>query len=68
MPDLVFLNNGTGTGFVATAITVPQPSKLGAAEDVTPIDYDNNGLTDFLVQNGNATKPGTIQLIAFFPA
>lgn len=47
---------------------MPQPSKLGAAEDVAPTDYDNNGLTDFLVQNGNATKPGTIQLIAFFPA
>jgi hypothetical protein len=66
--DRVFLNNGAGTGFVAGSIAVPPPSKLGAAEDVTAVDYDNNGLSDFLVQNGNATKPGTIQLIAFFPA
>ena len=68
VPDEVFLNNGSGTGFDPTPISVPQPPVPGDAEAVTPIDYDGNGLMDFLVQNGNATKPGSIQLIAFFPA
>jgi hypothetical protein len=66
-PDYVYLND-SGTGFSSTPIKVPQPPVLGDAEAVTPIDYDRNGLTDFLVQNGNATKGGSIQLIAFFPA
>jgi hypothetical protein len=64
-PDLVFLNDGTGTGF--TPMTVPSTDK-GSAEAVTPIDYDKNGLTDFLVENGNAGQKGPVQLVAFFPA
>jgi hypothetical protein len=64
-PDEVLLNNGSGTSF--TTMAVPSTS-LGSAEAVTPIDYDGNGLTDFLVENGNGGKPGPVQLIAFFPA
>ena len=64
-PDEVLLNDGTGTSF--TPMAVPSTDQ-GSAEAATPIDYDGNGLTDFLVENGNAGKPGPVQLIAFFPA
>jgi hypothetical protein len=67
-PDLIYLNNGAGTGFDPSPITVPQPPTLGKADQATPIDYDRNGLTDFVVQNGNSTANGSIQLVAFFPA
>jgi hypothetical protein len=40
----------------------------GAAESVWPIDHDGNGLTDFLVLNGEQRAEGPVQLIAFFPA
>jgi hypothetical protein len=36
---------------------------------VVPLDYDGNGLTDFLVLNGGGEKesgPGPVELIAFF--
>jgi len=40
----------------------------GSAESVTALDYDHNGLTDFLVLNGKgALYPGPVQLLAFFP-
>jgi VCBS repeat protein len=63
-PDLMLLNDGTGMSFSETSI--PQTDQ-GQADDVTPIDYDRNGLTDFIVLNGARSK-GPIQLIAFFPA
>ena len=63
-PDLVYLNSGTGNNF--TQMSVPSTTE-GDAESVWPIDYDENGLTDFLVLNGNG-RPGPVQLIAFFPA
>ena len=62
-PDLVYLNNGSGNNF--TQISVPSTSQ-GEAESVWPIDYDENGLTDFLVLNGH-NEPGPVQIIAFFP-
>jgi len=64
-PDEVLLNGGGATSF--TAMAVPSTDQ-GSAEAVTPIDYDGNGLTDFLVENGNGGKPGPVQLIAFFPS
>jgi FG-GAP-like repeat len=64
-PDQVYLNNGSGTSFVHMS-SIPSTSQ-GNAEFVTPIDYDGNGLTDFLVLNGQKTG-GPVQLIAFFPA
>jgi FG-GAP-like repeat len=63
-PDLVYLNNGNGNNF--TQMSVPSTSQ-GDAESVWPIDYDRNGLTDFVVLNGQ-NEPGPVQLIAFFPA
>ena len=65
-PDQVYLNNGSGTDFTKMS-SIPSTSE-GQAEFVAPIDYDDNGLSDFLVLNGEKTKPGPVQLIAFFPA
>ncbi len=61
----MLLNRGDGKGFR----TMPLPQATGgSAESVAPIDYDRNGLTDFLVLNGKgALYPGPVQLIAFFP-
>jgi hypothetical protein len=70
-PDQVYLNNGSGTGF-AQMSAIPSTSE-GRPDFVAPIDYDGNGLTDFLVLNGekqaeHMPTPGPVQLIAFFPA
>jgi hypothetical protein len=63
--DYVYLNNGDGTGFTRMS-SIPSTSQ-GEAESVWPIDYDRNGLTDFLVLNGGVTlRGGPVQLIAFF--
>jgi hypothetical protein len=66
-PDVMLLNDGDGTGF--TPMDVPSTS-IGSAGSVVPIDYDGNGLTDFLVLNGDALHgtAGPVQLIAFFPS
>jgi hypothetical protein len=64
-PDQVYLNDGTGESFTRMS-SIPSTSK-GGAESVWPIDYDQNGLTDFLVLNG-ARGEAPVQLIAFFPA
>ena len=50
-PDQVYLNNGTGNNFSLMS-SIPSTSE-GAAESVWPIDHDGNGLTDFLVLNGD---------------
>lgn len=63
--DVMLLNDGNGTSFTEMSIPV---TTQGQAESVEPIDYDGNGLTDFLLQNGNGTSSGPVQLIAFFPA
>jgi hypothetical protein len=62
-PDLMLLNDGTGTNF--TQMSIPETS-VGKGDRAYPLDYDHNGLTDFLVLNG-AKNDGPIQLIAFFP-
>jgi hypothetical protein len=67
--DLVYLNNGNGTSFTQMP-SIPSTSE-GRAESVWPIDYDNNGLADFLVLNGeglSSNSLGPVQLIAFFPS
>ena len=64
-PDQVYLNDGTGESFTRMS-SIPSTSE-GGAESVWPIDYDQNGLTDFLVLNG-ARGEAPVQLIAFFPA
>jgi hypothetical protein len=67
VPDVAFLNNGSGTGFDPTSVTIPNPPTKGDAEDVLPIDFNKDGYMDFLVLNGNSTKAGSVQLIEFSP-
>ena len=64
-PDLLLRNLGNGRSF--SSIPLPRVSG-GSAESVTAIDYDRNGLTDFLVLNGKGSlDPGPVQLLASFP-
>lgn len=63
-PDVMLLNDGRGDSF--TEIPIPQASE-GSGDAAYPMDYDRNGLTDFLVLNGSGGA-GPVQLIAFFPA
>jgi hypothetical protein len=65
--DQVYLNDGAGTSFTRMG-SIPSTSQ-GSPDSVVPIDYDGNGLTDFLVLNGggDAGGPaGPVELIAFF--
>jgi hypothetical protein len=66
-PDQVYLNDGAGASFTLMS-SIPSTSQ-GAPDSVVPLDYDGNGLTDFLVLNGGGEKesgPGPVELIAFF--
>jgi hypothetical protein len=45
-------------------VRIPQTTK-GSADDAIAIDYDENGLTDFVVLNGRQ-KAGPVQLLAAF--
>jgi hypothetical protein len=65
-PDVMLLNDGTGTNY--TEMAVPEVT-AGAGDAAYPIDYDNNGLMDILVTNGGTTTiEGPLQLIAFYPS
>jgi len=66
-PDQVYLNGGAGDSFTRMS-SIPSTSQ-GSPDSVAPLDYDGNGLTDFLVLNGGGEKesgPGPVELIAFF--
>jgi hypothetical protein len=71
-PDQVYLNDGDGSSFTRMS-SIPSTSQ-GVADSVAPIDYDGNGLTDFLVLNGGGVnfsgpgpvEAGPVELIAFF--
>lgn len=64
-PDQLLLNRGDGRGFRRLAL--PAVTR-GAAESVTAIDRDRNGLTDFLVLNGShSANAGPTQLIGLYP-
>ena len=66
-PDQVYLNDGDGSSFTQMS-SIPSTSQ-GEADSVAPIDYDGNGLTDFLVLNGGGEEgslAGPVELIAFF--
>ena len=62
-PDLLLVSRNQGTRFVS--VTMPTTSS-GSADDVIALDYDKNGLVDFVVLNGR-TRAGPIQLLASFP-
>jgi FG-GAP-like repeat len=61
-PDVLLVNDGAGTGF--TAEPIPEAAS-GVGDTAYAIDYDRNGLTDFVVLNGLEDDSGPIQLIAF---
>lgn len=64
-PDQLLLNRGDGRGYRRLALPGIQK---GAAESVTAIDRDRNGLADFLVLNGRtSTHAGPTQLIGLYP-
>ena len=65
-PDQVYLNDGDGSSFIRMS-SIPSTSQ-GEADFVAPLDYDGNGLTDFLVLNGGGEEgslAGPVELIAF---
>ena len=65
-PDRLLLNDGNGRSF--TSLKIPQAGTgAGRGDDVVALDYDKNGLTDFVVLNGRGRDPGPIQLLAAFP-
>ena len=63
-PDYLLLGNATG-GF--TTQTIPETT-AGGGNRVYPIDYTRDGLTSFLVLNGQVPNPGPIQLLAPLPS
>jgi Ca2+-binding RTX toxin-like protein len=66
-PDQIYLNDGAGARFTLMS-SIPSTSQ-GEADFVAPLDYDGNGLTDFLVLNGGGEEgslAGPVELIAFF--
>jgi hypothetical protein len=58
-PDYLLLGNATG-GF--TTKTIPETT-AGVGEEAYPIDYTHDGLTSFLVLNGQVPTTGPIQLL-----
>jgi hypothetical protein len=58
----MLVNNGRGAAF--TSMTIPQ-APGGSANDVLAIDYDGNGLTDFVTLNGRYSA-GPVRLTAFY--
>jgi hypothetical protein len=59
-PDLMLLSTSSSW----TPISIPQTSK-GCGAAVSTLDYDGNGLDDYLVSNGARGLAGPTQLIAF---
>jgi hypothetical protein len=58
--DLVFLNRGKGTSFEVLAA----PSRGGGqADDVVPIDHNQDGRIEFLTLNGRGIGGGPVQLM-----
>ncbi|MBA2239836.1 MAG: hypothetical protein H0W09_01105 [Solirubrobacterales bacterium] len=60
--DLMLLNRRSGRRM--RQIPIPQ-TRRGVGEQVTSVDYDRNGKTDFLVQNGRRKAKGPTRLISF---
>jgi hypothetical protein len=62
-PDIMYLNDG---GTALTKVPIPETSR-GNGAAVSPLDYNNDGTTDFLVTNGARGLEGPVQLISFPP-
>jgi FG-GAP-like repeat len=63
-PDFLLLGNATG-GFTTQAI--PETT-VGGGDVAYPIDYTKDGLTSFLVLNGQVPNTGPIQLLTPQPS
>ncbi len=64
-PD--YLLTGNATGGVLTSETIPQTT-VGGGDKAYPIDYTHDGLTSFLVLNGQVPNTGPIQLLTPQPS
>jgi hypothetical protein len=58
-PDSLLIGNAAG-GF--TTMTIPQTA-VGSGNRAYPVDYTHDGLSSFLVLNGQVPNPGPIQLL-----
>jgi hypothetical protein len=63
-PDFLLLGDATG-GF--TTQSIPETT-AGGGDQVYPLDYNRDGLTDFLVLNGQVPNPGPLQLLSPHPS
>ncbi len=61
-PDRLLVSRNGGRSFAS--VRMPQ-TKKGQADDVFSLDYDKNGLADFVVLNGRIGS-GPVQLLASF--
>jgi hypothetical protein len=62
-----YLFTGNATGSIFTQVTIPQTT-VGGGDKAYPIDYTHDGLTSFLVLNGQVPNPGPIQLLTPQPS
>jgi hypothetical protein len=62
-PDIMYLNDA---GTALTQVPIPETSR-GNGASVSPLDYNDDGTTDFLVTNGARGLAGPVQLISFPP-
>jgi hypothetical protein len=66
LADRLLVGRAGGTRWAS--VRIPQAKvAAGTGDDVIVLDYDKNGLADFVVLNGRKGKPGPIQLLASFP-
>jgi hypothetical protein len=64
-PDYLLTLNATGG--ILTQMTIPQTT-VGGGDTAYPIDYTHDGLSSFLVLNGQVPNPGPIQLLTPQPS
>jgi hypothetical protein len=62
--DLLLLGDGTNAQFRIIGIPPPEDSRA-KADDVLPIDRNQDGRSEFLVLNGGSEEPAPIQLLAY---
>jgi len=63
--DLLLVNDGRARSF--TSVKIPQ-ARRGSGADVIALDYDLNGLTDFVVLDSRGSSIAPLRLLASFPA
>ncbi len=63
--DYLLIGNAKGLTF--TSMTIPETT-LGGGTRVYPIDYTKDGLSSFLVLNGQVPNTGLVQLLTPQPS